>query len=63
MVSAFSDPRWFDREAAVERDELVCRAVPQDDGTLIRAAETQSGGTLDVVTFRICEGQIGRAHV
>ena len=55
-MSAFSDPRWFDREAAVEREEVVCRAVPQDDGAIVRPAETQSGSPLDVVTFRICEG-------
>ena len=53
-VSAFSDPRWFDREAAVEREDVVCRAVPQADGGYLRAAETQSGGHLSVATFRIC---------
>ena len=61
-VSAFSDPRWFDRDAAVEREEVVCRAVPQADGTLLRAAETQSGGALDVVTFRVCEGPLTGRH-
>ena len=55
-MSAFSDPRWFDREAAVEREEVVCRAVPHADGAVLRPVETQSGGALDVATFRICEG-------
>ena len=61
-MSAFSDPRWFDRAAVVERDEVLCRAVPQPDGSLIRAAETQSGATLDVVTFRIVEGALAGHH-
>ena len=61
-MSAFSDPRWFDRAAVVERDEVLCRAVPQADGALIRAAETQSGAKLDVVTFRIVEGTLAGHH-
>ena len=61
-VSAFSDPRWFDREAAVEREDVVCRAVPQADGGYLRAAETQSGGHLSVATFRICEGPLTGHH-
>ena len=61
-VSAFSDPRWFDREAAVERDDVVCRAVPQEDGGYLRRAETQSGAQLDVVTFRVCEGPLTGRH-
>ena len=62
MVSAFSDPRWFDRDGAVDRAEVVCRAVPQDDGSYLRAAETQSGAPLDVVTFRVCEGALAGRH-
>ena len=61
-VSAFSDPRWFDREAAVDREDVICRAVPQDDGGYIRHAETQSGLQLDVVTFRVCEGPLSGHH-
>lgn len=61
-MSAFSDPRWFDREAAVERADLVCRAVPQEDGALLRHVETQSGAELDVATFRICEGPLSGRH-
>lgn len=61
-MSAFSDPRWFDRDGAVERADVACRAVPQPDGSLIRAAETQSGAPLDVVTFRICEGPLTGRH-
>jgi hypothetical protein len=61
-VSAFSDPRWFDREAAVEREDVICRAVPQADGGYIRHAETQSGAALDVVTFRVCEGPLAGHH-
>ena len=61
-MSGFSDPRWFDRDGAVDRAEVVCRAVPQDDGTYIRAAETKSGAPLDVVTFRVCEGPLAGRH-
>lgn len=61
-MSAFSDPRWFDRAAVVERDEVLCRAVPQPDGALIRTAETQSGAKLDVVTFRIVDGPLSGHH-
>ena len=41
---------------------MLCRAVPQADGALIRAAETQSGAKLDVVTFRIVEGALAGHH-
>jgi ribonuclease D len=61
-MSAFSDPRWFDREAAVERAEVLCRAVPQADGAYIRQVETQSGAPLHIVTFRICEGSLSGRH-
>lgn len=61
-MSAFSDPRWFDREAAVDREDVICRAVPQEDGGYLRHAETQSGAQLDVVTFRICDGPLTGHH-
>lgn len=61
-MAAFSDPRWFDREAAVERADLACRAVPQADGSMISHAQTQSGGELDVVTLRIAEGPLTGRH-
>jgi hypothetical protein len=61
-VAAFSDPRWFDREGAVERAEVACRAVPQADGSMIRHAQTQSGGELDVVTLRVAEGPLTGRH-
>lgn len=61
-MAAFSDPRWFDREAAVERTDLACRAVPQADGSMIRHARTQSGAELDVVTLRIAEGPLTGRH-
>ena len=46
----------------MEREDAVCRAVPQADGGFIRHAETQSGATLDVVTFRVCEGPLAGHH-
>ncbi len=61
-MAAFSDPRWFDRDGAVERAEAACRAVPQADGSLIRHAQTQSGGELDVVTLRVAEGPLRGRH-
>ncbi len=61
-MSAFSDPRWFDREAVAEREDVVCRAVPQDDGRYVRHAVTQSGAELDVVTFRVCDGPLAGRH-
>ncbi len=61
-MSAFSDPRWFDRAAVVEKEELLCRAVPQPDGSYLRAATTASGATLDVATFRIVEGRLAGHH-
>ncbi|MFM7693623.1 MAG: hypothetical protein ACKO7U_04865 [Actinomycetota bacterium] len=61
-MAAFSDPRWFDREGAVERVEVACRAVPQADGSMIRHAQTQSGAELDVVTLRVAEGPLTGRH-
>lgn len=61
-MGAFSDPRWFDRDAAVERADLVCRAVPQEDGSYLRHARTQSGAELDVATFRVAEGPLTGRH-
>lgn len=61
-MAAFSDPRWFDRDGAVEHAEVACRAVPQADGSMIRHAHTQSGGELDVVTVRVAEGPLSGRH-
>ncbi len=61
-MGSFSDPRWFDRDAAVERADLVCRAVPQEDGSYLRHASTQSGAELDVATFRVAEGPLTGRH-
>ena len=46
----------------MDREDVICRAVPQDDGGYIRHAETQSGLQLDVVTFRVCEGPLSGHH-
>ncbi len=41
---------------------MLCRAVPQPDGSYLRAATTASGATLDVATFRIVEGRLAGHH-
>ncbi len=46
----------------MEKEELLCRAVPQPDGSYLRAATTASGATLDVATFRIVEGRLAGHH-
>ena len=46
----------------MEREDVVCRAVPHPDGTFLRRARTQSGAELDVVTFRIVEGPLRGRH-
>ncbi len=61
-MSAFSDPRWFDRAAVVVKGDFLCRAVPHADGSLLRAAETAAGGALDLVTLRIVDGPLQGHH-
>ena len=61
-MSSFSDPRWFDHEAVVERADAICCAVPQTDGCYLSHALTGSGTELDVVTLRIVDGPMSGRH-
>lgn len=62
-MSALSDPRWFDRAAvAAPGTEVVCRAVPAEDGAILAARETANGTPVSAVTFRILDGPLEGHH-
>lgn len=62
-MDPLTDPRAFDRAAVLpERADLLCRAVPGEDGEIVRSTTTTNGTPVDAVTFRILEGVLAGRH-
>lgn len=62
-MSALSDPTWFDRAAvAPPRTRVLCRAVPDTEGSVITSRETSTGTAVGTVTFRILDGPLTGRH-